>query len=171
MCMSLLETSGNGWADVNGDALDPRCGDYVRRPMTRSPDPALRVLIVEDNEDVGDMLALLLETHGCSVVLRRDGRSGLEAARTHGLDLAILDLGLPELDGYELARGLRESPAGRDLLIVALSGYTQPEHVRRARDVGFDRHLPKPIGDTAITALLGLAESHRDELAKGHRGG
>lgn len=125
-------------------------------------DPKLRVLVVEDNEDVGEMLALLLESLGCVVELRRNGREGLAAGVSQPFDLAILDLGLPEIDGFEVARGLRAGPRGRDLTIVALSGYTQPEHIQRAREVGFDRHLAKPISDSALRAILRIAQRRRD---------
>ena len=124
--------------------------------------PQLRVLVVEDNEDVGEMLALLLESMGCTVELRRDGRAGLTAGLSATFDLAILDLGLPELDGFEVATGLRAGPQGADLTIVALSGYTQPEHVQRARAVGFDRHLAKPISDSALRSILRFAQRRRD---------
>jgi len=127
-----------------------------------APSSQLRVLVVEDNEDVGEMLALLLESMGCQVELRRDGRAGLTTGLAHAFDLAILDLGLPELDGFEVARGLRGGSRGHELTIVALSGYTQPEHVQRARAVGFDRHLAKPISDHALRAVLRFAQRRRD---------
>jgi CheY-like chemotaxis protein len=95
------------------------------------------------------------------VKLRRDGRAGVDAGMSEVFDLAVLDLGLPELDGFEVARQLR-SQHGAGLVIVALSGYSQPEHARRAREVGFDRHLAKPISDAALAAVLRMARGRRD---------
>jgi CheY-like chemotaxis protein len=121
----------------------------------------LRILIVEDNEDVGEMLCLLLEAWGHRAELRTDGVAGAMAAIASHYDLLILDLGLPGIDGFEVARRVRET-RGREPLIVALSGYTLPEHVQLARAVGFDHHLGKPIGDEALRRVLRIAKRRRD---------
>jgi CheY-like chemotaxis protein len=118
---------------------------------------ALRVLLVEDNEDIGDMLALLLERWGHRVTLRREGRSGLAAGLAAPHDLALLDLGLPGIDGYELARSLRRALGTDAPVMIAISGYAQPEDVAAAHRAGFDQHLAKPVDDKTIQAVLGRA--------------
>lgn len=123
---------------------------------------SLRVLVVEDNEDVGEMMVLLLRAWGHEVELRADGLSGLDAARSEDFDLLVLDLGLPGIDGFELARRVRALPTPREPVLVALSGYSLPEHVARARQAGFDRHLAKPIDDAKLRAMLRLARRRRD---------
>lgn len=124
--------------------------------------PGLRVLVVEDNEDIADMLALLLERWGHEVIVRRDGRSGLDAALSGSFDLALLDLGLPELDGFELARRLRAARGLESPVMIAISGYAQPEDIEAARRAGFDRHVAKPVSERGIRRLLRMARRRKD---------
>jgi PAS domain S-box-containing protein len=106
--------------------------------------PALSVLVIEDNADGAQSLAYILQLHGHHVRVARDGRSGIALARKVQPDVIICDIGLPDVDGYEVARTLRHDGALRGTRLVALSGYAQPEDRQRARDAGFDAHVPKP---------------------------
>lgn len=131
------------------------------RPMLRDR-PGLRVLVVEDNEDIADMLALLLERWGHQVTVRRDGLSGLDAGLSGSFDLALLDLGLPELDGFELARRMRAARGPETPVMIAISGYAQPEDIEAARRAGFDRHVAKPVSERGIRRLLRMARRRKD---------
>jgi signal transduction histidine kinase len=123
-----------------------------------SPRPtARRVLIIEDDADVRVSLNSLLRALGHHVEEAPDGEEGLRKLLTMRPDLALIDIGIPSLDGYALARTVRESELGKDLLLVALTGYGGPEHRERARRAGFDLHLAKPIQETALLDLLAHA--------------
>lgn len=112
------------------------------------------VLIVEDNEDAREMLALLLEGRGFTVGTARDGNEGVEKASSGEWDVAIVDIGLPGLDGYEVARRVRAAEAGDGVTLIALSGYGRPEDRARSADAGFDRHLVKPVEPSVLFDLL-----------------
>jgi two-component system, sensor histidine kinase len=123
-----------------------------------SPRPtARRVLIIEDDPDVRVSLNSLLRALGHHVEEAPDGEEGLRKLLTMRPDLALIDIGIPSLDGYALARTVRESELGKDLLLVALTGYGGPEHRERARRAGFDLHLAKPVQETALLDLLAHA--------------
>jgi CheY-like chemotaxis protein len=102
------------------------------------------ILVIEDNLDAGDTLAEILELQGHRVHVARDGRSGLALAREQRPDVVLCDIGLPDIDGYEVARALRRDDILRGTHLIALSGYAQPEDRQRARDAGFDAHIAKP---------------------------
>jgi PAS domain S-box-containing protein len=102
------------------------------------------ILIIEDNLDAGESLAEIVRMYGHRVQVARDGRTGLALARELRPDVILCDIGLPDLDGYEVASTLRRDEAHRRTRLVALSGYAQPEDRQRARDVGFDAHMAKP---------------------------
>jgi len=110
------------------------------------------VLIVDDNRDAADSLALLLRLEGHQVVSAETGRAALEIARMLKPDLILLDIGLPDLDGYEVARRLRQ--AGCSARLAALTGYGQPEDRARACEAGFDDHLVKPIDPSVLDLML-----------------
>jgi len=113
-----------------------------------------RILIVEDNPDARETMRLLLELSGHRVQLAEDGEAGLDLAlRTHP-DVALIDLGLPGLDGYELARRLRAAPEAASIRLVALTGYGQPEDRRRAAEVGFESFLVKPVDRGALDQAI-----------------
>ena len=123
-----------------------------------------RVLVVDDNEDAARSLSMLLEMNGHQVRTCHDGQSALDTAEEFGPEVVLLDIGLPGMDGYEVARRLRERPAAQPLL-VALSGYGQAEDQRRSREAGFDHHLVKPAEPEALTALFAsLPAQHRDPV-------
>jgi signal transduction histidine kinase/CheY-like chemotaxis protein len=112
------------------------------------------ILVVEDNLDAGETLAEILALQGHRVHVARDGRSGLELARRHRPETVLCDIGLPDLDGYQVARELRRDPALRATRLVALTGYAQPEDLEAAREAGFDAHLAKPPEIDALLAAL-----------------
>ena len=123
-------------------------------PQTREDSGKLRILLADDNVDFADSLAILLEAGGHRVSVTHDGMQALETAPAFKPDLCFLDIGLPRLHGYDLARRLRELPATRGAVLVAISGWGQPEDKRRSREAGFDHHLAKPVEFDQIQRLL-----------------
>jgi two-component system, sensor histidine kinase len=113
-----------------------------------------RVLVVEDNEDAREMLRTTLELAGHDVRVASDGPGGVAAALAFLPEVALIDIGLPGLDGYEVARRIRTTAPGRTVTLVALTGYGQPEDRRRAQDAGFDAHLVKPVDVEGLVAAL-----------------
>ncbi len=113
----------------------------------------LQVLIVEDNKDAADSLAMLLQLWGHAVRTSHDGLSGLKAARSYRPQVVFLDIGLPGLDGYEVARRLR-GEFGAEMRLVAMTGYGQEDDRRRAQEAGFDAHLVKPADPAVLQHLL-----------------
>ncbi len=126
----------------------------------------LRVLVVEDNQDGADMLATLLRVFGHEARIETDAVGGLKALAEFGPDVALLDIGLPGIDGHELARRIRHEPGFERLPLVAISGWGREEDVKRAREAGFDHHLTKPAPPEAIERLLSsIAEGRRAQRA------
>jgi len=114
-----------------------------------------RVLVVDDNADSRESLALSLAIAGHAVRLAADGPSALAEAAEFQPEVALLDIGLPGMDGYELAERLRSQSAPGDILLVALTGWGQEDDRRRGRESGFDHYLVKPASPQAILAVLG----------------
>ena len=119
-----------------------------------------RIVIVEDNSDSRNMLRFLLEHEGHEVHEAADGVAGVEAILKLRPDVALLDVGLPGLDGYEVARRVRCDEAGRSVRLVALTGYGRPEDQRRSQEVGFDAHLVKPVDAVHLAVAISAAGSH-----------
>jgi signal transduction histidine kinase len=139
-------------------AVLPPAPAAAPRPVERSPAPPRRVLIVEDNDDTRQMLHEALAFSGHDVREARDGASALAAAAEARPDVALIDIGLPDVDGYEVARRLRAAPGGRRMGLIALTGYGQAEDQRRAFDAGFDAHLTKPVAPERLKQVMaGLA--------------
>jgi two-component system CheB/CheR fusion protein len=113
-----------------------------------------RVLVVDDNVDLARGLARLLKLLGHEVQMVHDGPSALEAARAFRPVVVLLDIGLPGLDGYEVARRLRREDWGRDAQIIAITGYGQEDDRRRSTEAGCDHHLVKPIDFKALVSVL-----------------
>jgi CheY-like chemotaxis protein len=113
-----------------------------------------RILVVDDNVDSADSLSLLLSACGHQVIKAYDGRSGLAAAQESPPDLAILDLGLPDIDGFELALRLHERPATEHTVLVALSGWGQEVDRQRSAAAGFSHHLIKPADPSVVLELI-----------------
>jgi CheY-like chemotaxis protein len=122
-----------------------------------APHPALNVLVVDDNRDTAQAEAMLLKMHGHQVTLAHDGRSALELFESVKPDAVLLDIGLPVINGYDVAAKLRERGHTKELLI-AVSGYGQAEDRERSLRAGFDHHLVKPVD---VRELLGILHAPR----------
>jgi len=126
----------------------------VLEPGNR-PGRSLHILVVEDNVDAGDSLSLLLRLYGHKVQLARTGATALEMAMAHRPDVMLLDIGLPGIDGYEVARRLRERPDFKDTTICALTGFTPSEADRhRQKETGFNHYYVKPVELAKLLALF-----------------
>jgi len=144
----------------------------IRLPLTRSeadPEPALvqtdhgsgarRILVVDDNVDAAQTLQDLLELWGHEVRVAYEGEAALEIAAGYLPEVLLLDIGLPGLDGYEVARRLRGEPRFRNTLLIALTGYGQADDRRRSRAAGFDAHLVKPVNPDELRVIVTTARA------------
>lgn len=155
------EGSGHG-AEVTVDL--PLAGEAAARPSARAPASnesprTLSVLVVEDNQDTLELLQQWLQLLGHSVQGAPDGRAGLQLAISMRPDLAFVDIGLPELDGIEVAKHIRANEAGRSIHLVAVTGYGRPEDRARALDAGFDDYIVKPLDPSALDRVLSRVAS------------
>jgi signal transduction histidine kinase len=123
-------------------------------PVTPGPDRARSILIVEDNDDARESLRFLLESFGHRVTEARDGARAVALALHHHPDVVLIDLGLPGLDGYAVARALREGPIGKTVTLIAVTGYGQLDDRRRSKEAGFDAHLVKPVSHALLAGLI-----------------
>src|SRR5439155_26592871 len=124
-----------------------------------------RIMLVDDNIGAADSLGLLLRSHGHEICIAYDGHSALRAAGAFQPDFVLLDIGLPGMNGYEVARALRQTP---DLspILVAVTGYGNEADVRQALEAGFDHHLVKPVPPEILPELLttlAAKRSHKGE--------
>jgi CheY-like chemotaxis protein len=129
----------------------------VVEPLTKSPrsrPDGRRILVVDDHVDAAETLAELLELLGHETRVAFDARSALEIVRTFHPDVALLDIGLPVMDGCELARRLRQLPALEKTRLIALTGYGRPSDRAVSAAAGFDAHLLKPIEISQLEALI-----------------
>ncbi len=164
---SLVELHGGEVeAHSEGEARGSRF--IVRLPLTtnleaNAPSPrtgpraavsARRVLIVDDTREVADSFAILLETLGMEARVAYSGAQGLAASSEFEPELVFLDIGMPGMDGFETARRMRDQPAGRKAVLVALTGWGQDEMLKRVKEAGFNRHLTKPASMADLEALL-----------------
>jgi PAS domain S-box-containing protein len=120
-----------------------------------------RVLIVDDNRDSAESLAMLLEITGNKTFVAHDGLEAVEAAEQHRPDVMLLDIGLPKLDGHEVGRRIREQPWGKDIVVIALTGWGQEEDRRKSQEAGFNGHLVKPVDYDELLALLARLTNNR----------
>jgi two-component system CheB/CheR fusion protein len=151
----LVEMHG-GTASVESDGLDRGAQFTVRFPLETAelpaaparvviaPSPPRRILVIEDNVDAADSLREVLELGEHMVEVAYSGPAGIERAREFLPDVVLCDIGLPDMDGYQVARAMRANPALRETTLVALTGYAAPEDITRSREAGFDSHLAKP---------------------------
>jgi signal transduction histidine kinase len=124
-------------------------------PHASSPrGPHRRILVVDDNRDAAESMAMMLEIIGHETSMAHDGHQALEVAEAFRPDTILLDIGMPGMNGYETCRRLRETPRGRDMVVVALTGWGQDEDRERSREAGFDHHLTKPVELATLQALL-----------------
>jgi PAS domain S-box-containing protein len=129
-------------------ASDSRQGENPAAPVAR------RVLVVDDNRDSADSLGLLLQLHGHETRVAYDGLAAVEEAERFAPEIVLLDLGLPKLNGIDACRRMREQPWGREMTIVALTGWGQEKDRRRSKDAGFDEHVVKPVEAGVLSRLL-----------------
>jgi signal transduction histidine kinase/DNA-binding response OmpR family regulator len=139
---------------VDADALEGGRAADETAPSDQIAPLGLHVLLVDDNRDVAHSTAVLLRAAGCSVDLAYDGEEAIRAVKALHPDVVLLDLGLPKMDGYQVAEQIRADRSNGSSLIIALSGYGQDEHRLRSKRAGFDYHIVKPIEPTALTGLL-----------------
>jgi CheY-like chemotaxis protein len=124
----------------------------------------LRVLVVDDNPDAAEMLGTAVQLLGCSVEIANDGASTLAQFAHFAPDCVLLDIGLPDVDGYELARRIRQS-GGTKAKLVAVTGYGQDADRARAREAGFDEHLVKPVDMGALRGVLARCQDAANTMA------
>jgi len=122
-----------------------------------------RILVVDDNKDAATTLGMLLKMLGHEISTANDGPAALEALESHRPTLVLLDLGMPGMCGFEVAKRMRALPQFAQIALVALTGWGQAEDRRRTREAGFDDHLIKPADLAALTALLARMESHHED--------
>jgi PAS domain S-box-containing protein len=132
----------------------PRTEITQSAPVTRT----LRVLIADDNRDSAESLGMLLEMSGHEVRLAHDGTQALSMAAEKRPDVALLDIGMPGMDGYEVAMNIRKAEWGRDITLIAITGWGQEDNKRLARNAGFDHHLTKPMDSAVLESILATVE-------------
>lgn len=117
--------------------------------------PPIRVLIVEDNEDNQDLMRFLLERAGYEVMSAENGLAGIQAAKRDKPDIILMDLSLPELDGWSAARQIKADPDVADIPLIAVTAHTLPGDRRKALDAGFDVYISKPINIHMFDSTVG----------------
>jgi len=119
-----------------------------------------RLLVVDDNKDAAESMSMLLEMWGHEVAFAFDGPSALETAEQWQPEAVFLDIGLPGMDGYEVAERLRELPHAKDAVLIAITGYGQDDDRMRSRRAGIDHHLVKPVAPDALRSLIDSLRLH-----------
>jgi CheY-like chemotaxis protein len=144
-----------------GAVLTIRLPTVERQPMREdSESPAAksqsrkRVLIVDDNRDAADALSEILELEGQEVKTAYDAAAAIEIASRFGPHLILLDIGLPQTDGYELARQIRQMPGLNKVSLIAVTGYGQPKYKERAERMGFDYYMVKPVDLEQLSRII-----------------
>jgi len=172
---TLVEMHG-GTVEVHSDGLGRGSEFTVRLPTSDEtlkppPQPTVsetvptlgrRVLVVDDNEDAAGSLAMLLELEGYQTLQAHDGVEAIEAAEHFRPDAVLLDVGLPRMNGYEVCRCIREQEWGKDVILVALTGWGQEADRRRSEEAGFDAHMVKPPDQETLKNLLAARPSPRE---------
>jgi len=133
---------------------EPRPAASPAPAPARQPSAGRRILVVDDNHDSAESLAMLLNITGNQTFTAHDGADALDAAAKQRPDVVLLDIGLPTLNGYEVCRRIREEPWGKEMVLIALTGWGQDEDRRRSHEAGFDGHLVKPVNYPALMTLL-----------------
>jgi CheY-like chemotaxis protein len=139
-------------ASVGADRPAPSLA-RTRQAAARGP----VILVVDDNADAVESMALMLRLSGFQVVSAASGEQGLVLAARHRPHAALIDVGMPGLNGYEVARRLRREAWGRDMMLIACTGWGQPEDRRRTQEAGFNHHLVKPCDPESVLRLLAEA--------------
>jgi len=123
-------------------------------PTPSEPRVSRRVLVVDDNTDNAELLKILLDEEGHETFMAHDGVEGLAAAERLRPDVVLMDLGLPRIDGFDACRRIREQPWGKQVLMIAITGWGQDVDRRKSQEAGFDHHLVKPVDANDISALM-----------------
>jgi signal transduction histidine kinase len=137
-------------------SIAPPCVEELSPAGQTKPVPR-RILLIEDNRDARETFRMMLELAGHQVLEAEEGRRGLELLKTELPDIAVIDVGLPGLDGYEIASRFRREPQSNQVLLVALTGYGTAEALERSREAGFDHHLIKPVDPEILRELMRLS--------------
>jgi CheY-like chemotaxis protein len=138
-----------------GEAVHDAAVPETAAPLERrAPGPRGRILVVDDNRDAASSLAMMLRSSGHTVLAAHSGEQGLEIAEREKPDAIVLDIGMPQMNGYEVARRLRKTSDGKTMLLVALTGWGQKEDIERSLNAGFDFHMTKPADPERIERLL-----------------
>jgi CheY-like chemotaxis protein len=135
-------------------ALPVRVETVIRNAAETGDSGGWRVLVVDDNVDAARSLAMLLELRGLRTWTAHDGPTAIKTAEQVRPDLILLDIGLPQMDGYEVARRIRRIPDLQRTILAALTGYGRAEDLQLSRDAGFDHHLVKPVDLGRLDKLL-----------------
>lgn len=174
LVQKLVKLHG-GSVEVNSDGLDKGAEFLVRLPLAEEKphldfhvhdesQPVIvtphRILVVDDNHDVADSLAMMLELLGAEVVVAHNGPAALDMVQTFKPAVVFLDIGMPGMDGHEVAARVRQLPEGRNITLIALTGWGQAEDRRRSREAGFDYHLVKPATPNDLKQLLANIAAH-----------
>jgi CheY-like chemotaxis protein/anti-sigma regulatory factor (Ser/Thr protein kinase) len=144
-------------------ALAPATKTIAEDEPVSEERPAVRrrILVVDDNFDSAESMAMMLTLSGHEVATAHDGMEAVKLAGEFQPDVAFLDLGMPKLDGYEAARSIRQQSWGKQIVLVALTGWGQQEDKRRSREAGFDAHLVKPIDFGVLEELVASGFSQK----------
>jgi CheY-like chemotaxis protein len=134
-----------------GDSCEP---SIVVKDAVAAASKTCRVLVVDDNEDSAESLSVMLKLEGHETKTAHDGPSALELARAFRPQVTLLDIGLPGMNGYEVARKLRKQRGGRKTTLIAVTGYGQEEDRQKSTEAGFDHHLTKPVNYDTLASLI-----------------
>ncbi|HEX6296521.1 MAG TPA: ATP-binding protein [Burkholderiales bacterium] len=137
-------------AQLPAPAAEPASAEQAPRRLHK-------ILLIEDNDDARRTLSLALQMSGHQVYAAPDGRAGIETADAVDPEVAVIDIGLPGINGYQVGEDLRRKPAHEAMVLIALTGYGQPDSLRRARDAGFDEYITKPIDPDRLMRLIDVA--------------
>jgi CheY-like chemotaxis protein len=132
----------------------------VAQHDTGDSPPKRRLLVVDDNRDAAESMSMLLQMWGHDVVFAYDGPTALQTAEQWQPEAVFLDIGLPGMDGYEVAARLRELPHAKGAVLIAITGYGQDDDRLRSRRAGIDHHLVKPVAPDALRSLIDSLHVH-----------
>ncbi|HVE50155.1 MAG TPA: response regulator [Casimicrobiaceae bacterium] len=135
-------------------AIDATSSRTTLPQAVTTPLPPRRILVADDNKDAAVALAMYLELQGHAVRTAHDGIEALEIAQAFRPDIALLDIGMPKLNGYDVARRMRGEPWGGNSTLIAVTGWGQEEDRQRAASAGFSHHLTKPVSEQTLLSLL-----------------
>jgi CheY-like chemotaxis protein len=143
-----------GWTPLHGEATSSA---MVKKVHSTAAPSGRRVLIVDDHHDAAHSLGMWLRLSGHEVRIAGDGREGVAAVRTFNPHVAVFDIGMPLMNGYEAARAIRSEPWGRDIVLIALTGWDNDEDRKLALEAGFDHHMCKPVDCAALARVASAA--------------